>query len=258
MHLDIKLALGRNLIEATTTGVTLHVNDSQTVTGILTDTLERCEQTRLNLRLQVLHLSLQLLLLGTGLFHNLVELALLDIQVLTTVVDNLLILSQFLLLLLYAGSGLLDLLVAELNLQRLILNLLRQRVVLTIVLHIVQLSLVTLHAGLSGLNLALLQGHCLLKFSNIGIDFVHTRSESLDFIFKVLYFQRQFASQCTLLVDSRECGLQLKEGLQTLFNRHVHWVFLCHNSFLFVITLFRYYDFKNNRWGSCWCRQQQS
>ena len=49
MHLDIQLTLGWNLIEATTTGITLYIDDTQTITRILTDTFERSQQTWLYL-----------------------------------------------------------------------------------------------------------------------------------------------------------------------------------------------------------------
>ena len=51
VHLDIELALRWNLVEATATCITLHVNDTQTVAGTITDALEALEQTWLNLLL---------------------------------------------------------------------------------------------------------------------------------------------------------------------------------------------------------------
>ena len=51
VHLDIQLALRWNLVEATTTSITLYVNDTQTIASTLTNTLEAREQTRLNLLL---------------------------------------------------------------------------------------------------------------------------------------------------------------------------------------------------------------
>ena len=242
MHLDVKLTLRRNLIKAAAAGITLHVDDAQAITGVLTDALERGQKTRLDLGLQVLHLDLQLLLLGTCLFHNLVQLALFQVKGLTTVVDDFLVLRQLSLLLLNAEVSLLDLLVAEFDFQGLVFNLLRQRVILAIVLHVVQLSLITLHAGFGGLYLAFLHVDSLLVLANFILNLLDTGGKTFDFIFQVLYFQRQLASQCTLLVDARERGLQLIEVLQTLFNRHVHRIFLCHNSFVFyVITLYQYF-----------------
>ena len=40
VHLDIELTLGWNLVEATTTGITLYINNTQTIAGIATDALE--------------------------------------------------------------------------------------------------------------------------------------------------------------------------------------------------------------------------
>ena len=70
MHLDIELALRWNLVEATATCVTLHVNDTQTVAGTITDALEALEQTWLNLLLELECLLLQILLFLTGFSHN--------------------------------------------------------------------------------------------------------------------------------------------------------------------------------------------
>ena len=40
VHLDVELALWRNLVEATAACVALHVNDAKTVAGVLTYALE--------------------------------------------------------------------------------------------------------------------------------------------------------------------------------------------------------------------------
>ena len=217
MHLDVELTLGWNLIETTTAGITLHINNTQTVAGIFTDALERSEQTGLNLNLQLLDLLLQFLLFGTGFFHDLVELSLLHIEGLTTVINDCLILLQLSLLLFNLEGGLLDFLVAELDFQRLELDFLRQCVVLTVVLHVVQLRLVALYASLGGLNLALLLGYGTLILVDVVLDLLDAGGETCNLIFQVFYFQRQLTSEGTLLVNLRERGLQLIEGLQTLF-----------------------------------------
>lgn len=66
VHLDIELALWRNLVEATTAGVTLHIHDAKTVAGRLTNTLEAGQQTRFNFRLQLLGFLLELSLCVTS------------------------------------------------------------------------------------------------------------------------------------------------------------------------------------------------
>ena len=70
VHLDIELALRWNLVEATATCITLHVNDTQTVAGTITDALEALEQTWLNLLLELECLLLQILLFLTGFSHD--------------------------------------------------------------------------------------------------------------------------------------------------------------------------------------------
>ena len=230
MHLDVELTLGRNLVEATATGITLHIDDTQTVTGILTDTLERGEQTGLDLRLQILHLFLQLIFLSTGLSHDLLEFRLLHIQVTLTLSNHLLISLQLVLLLLNTSVGLTDLLVAEFNLQCLELDFLAQCVILTVVLHLIELTLITSHAGLSLNDLTFLLGDGALELSNLVLDLLNTGGQTFDLIFQVLNLKRQLTSQCTLLVDSRECSLKLIKGLQLLFHSQICRIFLCHNS----------------------------
>ena len=47
VHLDVELTLWRNLVEATTASIALHINNSETIACVLTNALEACEQTRL-------------------------------------------------------------------------------------------------------------------------------------------------------------------------------------------------------------------
>ena len=50
VHLDIELTLWRNLVEATTASITLHIHDTQTIASTLADTLEAAEQTSVDSR----------------------------------------------------------------------------------------------------------------------------------------------------------------------------------------------------------------
>ena len=217
MHLDVQLTLGRNLVEAAATGITLHIDDTQTVAGILADALERGEQARLNLGLIFLSFLLQLILLSAGLLDNLIELALLQVQVTLLLIQHSLGSLQFFLLLSDAALGLADFLVTELNLQRLILNLLRQCVVLTVVAHVVQLLLVAGHDVLGLNNLALLLRDGTFELVNLALDALHASVHTFNLSLEVLYLQGQFTTQSLFLVDGRQGRLQLEEGLQFLF-----------------------------------------
>ena len=55
-HADIQLPLGRDFIETTATGITLYINNAQTVTRVIADTLKGRKQTRLNGQLKILSL----------------------------------------------------------------------------------------------------------------------------------------------------------------------------------------------------------
>ena len=56
-HADIELTLGRNLVEATTAGITLHIDDAQTVARTLADAFESREQARFDVRFERLRFS---------------------------------------------------------------------------------------------------------------------------------------------------------------------------------------------------------
>ena len=131
--------------------------------------------------------------------------------------------------LLDAHIGLADLLVAQLNLQRLELNLLRQRVVLAVVLHIVELFGVAVDARLGLLDVSLLHADSLAEFVYLTLDFLHTGGQTHNFVFQVLNFERQLTAQCFFLIDGRQCRLQLIEGFQALLHRQVSRIFFCHN-----------------------------
>ena len=123
--------------------------------------------------------------------------------------------SQLALLVLNLHVSLLNLLVAKLYFEALELDFLCQRVVLAVVAHLVELLLVALYALLSLCYLALLLSDSLLEVCDVALDVLHTCLQACNLVFKVLHLKRQLAAQCALLVDSRESGLKLVEGLQS-------------------------------------------
>ena len=74
MHLDFKLTLGRNTVEAAAAGITLDVNHAEAVAGILSDTLECGQGACIDHRLQVLGLLTQTLLVLAGLAYDFLKL----------------------------------------------------------------------------------------------------------------------------------------------------------------------------------------
>ena len=124
VHLDIQLALRRNLVEATTAGITLHVYDAQSVAGTLADALEAGEQTWLNLLLKLKSLLCKALLLFAGLSHDVLKLRTLLYQSVLTVGLLLLSLVKVVLTLTHLCQALANLLVAKLDFQLLELDFL--------------------------------------------------------------------------------------------------------------------------------------
>ena len=204
MHLDIQLALWRDLVEATTAGITLHIDNTQSVVRIPTDTLKTGEQTWFDLHLQLLRTLAQVLFLHTCLIHDLVQLILLLHEGLLTVGDQRLGICQVGCALLYTGVGLTDLLVAELNLQSLKLDLLAQRVVLTVVAHLVELLLIALHTGLSLFDISLALLDSLTEILYFCLDLLLTGEKTGNLVFQVLHLEWQFTPERSLLIDSRK------------------------------------------------------
>ena len=228
MHLDVELTLRRNLIKAATAGIALHIDDAQTITGILADTLKRSQQARLDLSLQLMGFLAQSLFLHACLIHDLVQFALLHVEVTLFLLKHGSGAIQLHILLLDAALGLTDLLVAEFDLQRLELNFLRQCVILTVVAYVVQLLLVALHQVLRLDDLATLLRDGAIELVYLGLDTLDTRSQTFNLGLQVFYLQRQLTTQGSLLVNRRQGGLQLEEGLQFLLYRQICRIFLCH------------------------------
>ena len=73
MHLDFKLTLGRNLIEAAATRLTLNSNDAKAIACILADTLESGKSIVVDERFESLSLGADSLLFLASLIHDLIK-----------------------------------------------------------------------------------------------------------------------------------------------------------------------------------------
>ena len=190
MHFDVELTLRWNLIEATTAGITLHINNTETVASVFTDTLEWRKETWFNLSLKVFHLNFQFFFLCTSFVHDLVEFVLLHFQGLTTVFDVFLIDSELLFLLCHTILSLSDFLITEFDFKFLKFDFFCQSVIFAVVLNLVQLLFVTFHADFGVFDIAFFLYDGSLILIDICLDFLDTSCQSFDFIFQVLYFQR--------------------------------------------------------------------
>ena len=174
MHFDVELTLGRNLIEAATTGVTLHIDDTQSVARTLADALEGTEEARLDLDFQVLGTLLEHGLLLAGLRQDILQLALFLVKILLTLLALGLGYLQVVGTVSHLVRCLLDFLVAKFHLQTLVIDLLAQRVILAVVAHLIELVVVTLQVGLCLLHLTLLHRDSRLKLLDFCVDFLDT------------------------------------------------------------------------------------
>ena len=164
-----------------------------------------------------------------GFEHNLVEFAFLERQVGFALFEDGLIVLEVVLALVDADESLFDFFVAKLDFEALEFNFLAQCVVLAIVLHLVELLVVAFNAGLCLGYFGFFLRHGSGEVVHLVTNFLNAEAKAFNLVFQVLYFQRQFASQGTLLIDGRECCLQLIKSLQFLFNREFGGFFFCHN-----------------------------
>ena len=234
MHLHVQLTLWRNLIEASSASITLHIYDAETIAGILADALEAREQTRFNLHFKFLGFFLELFFLLTRFLHDFVELAFLFFQVFLTLVYQHFSVFQIGRTLINANACFPNLLVAEFDFKCLELDFLAQHVIFAVVPNLVELFLITLHSAFGGLNLTFLLYDGSLEFSYFCLNFLNTGVQTCNFIFEVLHFQWQFSAQCTFLINGRESCLQLEQVLQLLLYGEVFGIFLCHSHFICI------------------------
>ena len=217
MHLDVKLTLGRYLVEASSAGVTLYVYYAKSVAHALPYALEARQQARLYLGLVLLSLLLELLLLLARFLHNLVKLALLLLQSHLAVSNQFLSLLQVGISLLNLDERILDFLLAQLYLKRLELYFLGKGVILAVVLHLVELSLIPVHAGLGSKDVATLLRYGLLELGDFILNLLHAGVQADNLVFQVLHLKRQLTPKSSFLVDCRQCCLKMIEGAQLIF-----------------------------------------
>ena len=142
VHLHVELTLWWYLVEATATGITLYIHNTQTIACILTDALETLQQTALYLEFQVLCLCLEDILLFASLLHDFIQFATLVVKVTLTSLQLFLGLLESHLTVLNTLLCFVDFLLTEFYLQSLEFYLLSQGVVLTIVLYVIELLVV--------------------------------------------------------------------------------------------------------------------
>lgn len=118
-HTNVELALGRDFVEATTTGITLYINDAQTIARIFANALEGCEQTGLDGLFKVLGLFAEFLFLSLSLGCDIVEFRLFHVKVGTTLLKLMLGIFNIGLAAVDGTLGFANLLVLKFNLKTL-------------------------------------------------------------------------------------------------------------------------------------------
>ena len=77
-HTNVELTLWRNLSEATSAGITLHINNAKTVSAVLADALETLQQSWFDERFKILGLFAEFLLVSLRLSDNFVTLSIIS------------------------------------------------------------------------------------------------------------------------------------------------------------------------------------
>ena len=132
--------------------------------------------------------------------------------------------------------GFADALVLEFNFERLIFDFFHQHVVLAVVLHVVQLVVVLVDGLLRRVDFVLLGLDVGFEVFDVLGVFAHAVRHAFDFVFEVLHFEGEFATEDFDAVDFRQHGLQLVEFLQALLYGQVYCFFFrcCHYGKLLV------------------------
>ena len=160
-ELKVYLTLRWNLIEATTTSVTINRHHRQTIACPFTKASEGVQKTLLNALFQANRFSTESFLFLLRFSLDTRQLILLRFEVYATLCDRFLESSYTILAVLYIGCPFGDALLRELNLQTLELNLLGEVVVFAVILDVVELLLVLLDALFSLLDFGFLRGYSL-------------------------------------------------------------------------------------------------
>jgi len=137
MKLQIYLALGWDLVEATTASITIDGYDSKTIAGSFTDTSEGVEKTLLDTFLQADSFSTERFFFLLCFSLDTCQLLLLSLQVYTALTDSFLESSDTLLTVLDLGRPFGDALLRELDLEALEFDFLGEVVVFAVVLDVV-------------------------------------------------------------------------------------------------------------------------
>jgi len=204
MKLQIYLALGWDLVEATTASITINGYDSKTIAGSFTDTSEGVEKTLLDTFFQADSFSTERFFFLLCFSLDTCQLLLLSLQVYTVLTDSFLESSDTLLAVLDLGRPFGDALLREFDLEALEFDFLGEVVVLAVVLDVVELLLIFLDALFSLLDLSLLGSYSLHLALVVLFEVLETRLHTFDLIFEVLYLEGEFTTEGLDMVDLGE------------------------------------------------------
>ena len=142
MKTNFHLLLRGNAVEAATTGVTLDVDDAETVAGVFADALEGGEGALVDLGFEGLGFLAEVLFFLTGLADDFVELVALFVENVGEVGEFLACCLDFGLLVLDGAVIFVDMLFGKLDLERLELDFFCEKVELAVVANVVELLLI--------------------------------------------------------------------------------------------------------------------
>ena len=199
----IQLALCGDLAVAAAATVALYLDDRQTVVRVLADTFESGEETLVDGLLEFGGTDHERLGLGFGLGEDRVKFALFLVEIdglVLDVGDGLFFLGTSCF---EVGGEVVDLLLAEFDVELLVLDFLVEVVELAVVADALLLLLIACDGGVGVLGAHAVVGDLCLALFDAVFDVLETGFETFDLVAHVLYLLRQFACEGAEFVDAR-------------------------------------------------------
>ncbi len=216
-HLYLGLFLRRNAVEASAAGAALDIDDAETVAGVLADAFESCQCARVDLGLEFFGLGAKEFFVLTGLADDLVELGLLLAENVLAVGEGFFGGGDFCSLGVDQTGVLVEVFLAELDFERLILDLFAEQVEFAVVAHVVELFAVFGDLCLRFVDLLFLGSGFLFQIGDFAAVVLDSGVEAFDIVFEVAHFEGKLAADCLDAVDLRKDCLKLIERFKTLF-----------------------------------------
>ena len=215
---DVKLALGRNLVEAAAAGASPDRNYSQMVLGAVADPVVCDEHALVKFLGKIFLVSFELLFFHGSLGNDLLELGFLVLEIQLAAFKLLAGIFEEGCLLGEKKVGLADVFLAGFLLELLELNLTGDGLVFAVVHHFLALLFVFVYKDLALFDFGTQVRYVFLRVLDFILGVGYSGAETGDVVFQVLDFQRKLAAEQMNLVDSSVCLLYFVQRTELFFH----------------------------------------